>query len=142
MIPPFYAGRSLLAGDLPNLFPGGKMAKKQRYRPDMDGSFKSAYDKNRKRILAEGEVCALCGLPIDKKLRFPDPMSATVDHIVPVAKGGHPSDPQNLQIAHLICNQIKGSKTVIELNGSLIEEKKIIGNRELPLSRDWKNYGA
>lgn len=118
------------------------MAKKQRYRPDMDGAFKSAYDKNRKRILAEGEVCALCGLPIDKKLRFPDPMSATVDHIVPIAKGGHPSDPQNLQIAHLICNQIKGSKTVIELNGDLVEEKKIIGNRELPLSRDWKNYGV
>ena len=107
----------------------------------MDGSFRSAYEHNRKIVLAEGTVCALCGMPIDKKKRFPDPMSATVDHIVPVAKGGHPSDLQNLQIAHLICNQVKGSKTTISLNENLVEEKKIIGNRELPLSKNWAEYG-
>ena len=122
------------------------MAKKRtpspRYRPDMDGSFRSAYDHNRRIVLAEGTVCALCGMPIDKKKRFPDPMSATVDHIIPVAKGGHPSDLQNLQIAHLICNQIKGSKTTIELNENLVEEKRIIGNRELPLSKNWADYGV
>lgn len=116
--------------------------KTPRYRPDMDGKYRSPYEKNRRRILAEGDVCAICGLPIDKRLKFPDPMSATVDHIIPVAKGGHPFDIQNLQIAHLVCNQVKGSKTTIEMNGNLVEESKLIGNRELPLSRDWKNYRA
>lgn len=116
--------------------------KTPRYRPDMDGKFRSPYEKNRRSILASSDVCAICGLPIDKSLRFPDPMSATVDHIIPVAKGGHPSDIQNLQIAHLICNQVKGSKTTIEMNGNLVEESKLIGNRDLPHSRDWKNYRA
>lgn len=114
---------------------------KKRYRPDMDGSFRSAYGRNKKTILAESDVCAICGLPINKKLKFPDPMSATVDHIIPVAKGGHPSDPSNLQAAHLICNQVKGTKTTIEMNGNLVQEASIIGNRDLPLSRDWKMYG-
>ncbi len=116
--------------------------KKQRYRPDMDGSFKQAYDRNRKTVLAQAEVCAICGMPINKRLKFPDPMSATVDHIIPVAKGGHPSDPQNLQPAHLICNQIKGAKTTIELNGNLVQESKLISNRVLPKSMDWTRYGA
>ena len=114
----------------------------KRYRPDMDGAFRSAYDKNRKRVLNENDVCAICGLPIDKRLKFPHPMSPTVDHIIPVAKGGHPSDPTNLQIAHLICNQVKGTKTTIEINGSLMNEAKIIGNRDLPQSRDWSRYGV
>ncbi len=118
----------------------GRMAK--RHRPDMDGAFRSAYEKNRKRVLNENEVCALCGLPIDKRLKFPDPMSATVDHIIPVAKGGHPSDPANLQIAHLICNQVKGAKITIEQNGNLMKESNIIGNRDLPQSRDWSRYGV
>ncbi len=113
----------------------------KRKRPDMDGAFRSAYTKNRKRVLNENDVCAICGLPIDKRLKFPDPMSATADHIIPVAKGGHPSDPSNLQIAHLICNQVKGTKTTIEMNGNLIAESRIIGNRDLPQSRDWSEYG-
>ena len=113
--------------------------KKRVNRPDM-GEFRSAYERNRKIVLASAEVCAICGMPIDKKKHFPDPMSVTVDHIIPIAKGGHPFSPENLQAAHLICNQIKGSRTTIEMNKNLVEEKRIIGNRELPLSRDWKAY--
>ena len=116
--------------------------KKQRYRPDMDGSFRQTYEHNRKTVLAQAEVCAICGMPINKRLKFPDPMSATVDHIIPIARGGHPSDPQNLQAAHLICNQLKGAKTTIELNGDLVQESKLISNRVLPKSMDWTRYGA
>ena len=64
------------------------MAKKKRYRPDMDGTFQQAYEKNRRIVLAQGEVCAICGLPVNKRLRFPDPMSPSVDHIIPVGRGG------------------------------------------------------
>lgn len=115
--------------------------KKKRYRPESDGAFQKAYHRNRRAVLAlAGDVCAICGQPIDKTLRFPHPMSATVDHIIPIAKGGHPSDPSNLQPAHLICNQRKATKQTIESNKGLIEEKKQIGNRVLPLSRDWQRW--
>ena len=113
--------------------------KKKVNRPDMT-EFRSAYERNRKLVLAGADVCAICGMPIDRRKKFPDPMSATVDHIIPIAKGGHPFSPDNLQATHLICNQIKGSKTTIELNRNLVEERQVIGNRELPLSRDWRAY--
>ena len=116
--------------------------KKQRYRPDMDGSFKQAYDRNRKAVLAQAEVCAICGMPINKRLKFPDPMSATVDHIIPIARGGHPSDPQNLQAAHLICNQVKGSRLVQENNKDIQKESEVVSNRIFPHAYDWMHYRA
>ncbi len=116
------------------------MQTKKRYRPDMDGSFQQAYEKNRRIVLAQGEVCAICGLPVNKHLRFPDPMSPSVDHIIPVSKGGHPSDLSNLQLTHLICNQVKGSKLVIEDNKNLIKKTEMVSNRILPLSMDWTMY--
>ena len=115
------------------------MAKK-RYRPDMDGKFQSAYEKNRRIVIAGTGVCALCGLPLDKSLRFPDPMSVTVDHIIPVAKGGHPSALENLQAAHLICNQVKGARQVVEVNKDIQKTAQTISNRVLPQSIDWKAY--
>lgn len=51
--------------------------------------------------------CALCGQPIDRSLAWPDPMSASVDHIIPLAKGGSHA-PQNLQWVHLVGNLRKG----------------------------------
>lgn len=116
------------------------MARTKRYRPDMDGSFQTAYDKARRQVLAESDVCALCGLPVDKHLKFPHPMSATVDHIIPVSKGGHPADRQNLQLAHLICNQVKASKLVIEQNKDIAKESEIISNRKLPYTMNWAAY--
>lgn len=116
------------------------MATKKRYRPESDGSFKAAYKKNRRRVLEESDVCAICGMPIDRSLRFPNPMSATVDHIIPIIKGGHPSDPANLQAAHLICNQMKASKLTIETNKNISAETALISNRDLPLSKNWLEY--
>ena len=113
---------------------------KKRYRPESDGSAKTEYQKNKKRILAEQEVCAICGRLVDKRLKFPHPMSASVDHIIPIAKGGHPSAIENLQLTHLICNQVKSSKVVQETNKNLVIESQIIGNRNLPQSHDWASY--
>lgn len=118
------------------------MPAKKRYRPESDGKFKRPYQKNRRAIIAAGDVCAICGRPIDKALKFPDPMSASVDHIIPISKGGHPSAPDNLQLVHLICNQMKSAKTTIEQNKGTAEERKRVGNRELPLSRDWQNWNG
>ena len=54
-------------------------------------------------------TCALCGRPVDKTLRHPDPLSASHDHIVPLARGGEHSY-SNSQLAHLVCNERKGAK--------------------------------
>lgn len=118
------------------------MAKAKRYRPDMDGAWQTLYEKNRRQILATQEVCALCGQPVDKRLKFPHPMSATIDHIIPVAKGGHPAAMDNLQLAHLICNQTKSTKLVIEQNKGLVKETETISNRDLPKTVDWLRYGG
>lgn len=56
----------------------------------------------------DGSVCGVCGLLVDRTLRHPDPMSATVDHIVPLALGGA-HGPDNVQTCHLRCNLRKGT---------------------------------
>jgi len=62
-------------------------------------------------------------------------MSAVIDHIVPVSKGGHPSDISNLQLSHWGCNRQKSDKLFIN-NG----EPKVLGNRNLPQTLDWATY--
>ena len=106
----------------------------KRYRPDHDGTHRKAFERNKKIIYATQSVCAICGRPVDFSLKFPDPMSPTVDHIIPIDKGGHPSDIQNLQLAHFGCNNRKGSKIKPKA-----EERKG-SNRALPLSADWKSF--
>lgn len=51
--------------------------------------------------------CGICGEPIDTSLRYPDPMSLSLDHVVPRSKGGSHS-AHNLQASHLSCNIRKG----------------------------------
>lgn len=81
-------------------------------RKDRIGQHRTAFDKNRKRILASQDICAICGRVVDKTLSADNPLSAQVDHIIPLAKGGHPSDISNLQLTHKVCNNKKGDKLV------------------------------
>lgn len=55
----------------------------------------------------DGWTCQLCGLPVDPTARHPDPESASLDHVVPIAEGGDHSYA-NTQLAHLRCNTLKG----------------------------------
>lgn len=116
------------------------LAKVKRYRPDMDGSFQTQYEKNRRIILASQDVCAICGQLVDKSLKFPNPLSPSIDHIIPIAKGGHPADLENLQLTHLKCNQSKATKIVYEDNKDLAKQAEMISNRILPQSRNWATY--
>ena len=54
----------------------------------------------------DGWKCALCGKPIDKTLVFPDRMSASLDHVLPISHGGQHT-PENTQAAHFACNASK-----------------------------------
>lgn len=54
-------------------------------------------------------VCGLCGDGIDPDAAWPDPLSASLDHILPLSKGGH-HVPENVQAAHLSCNVRKGNR--------------------------------
>ena len=51
-------------------------------------------------------ICGICGKFVDIALKHPHPMSASIDHIIPLAKGGGDA-PDNVQLAHLICNSRK-----------------------------------
>lgn len=52
--------------------------------------------------------CGICGHKVDPVLKFPHPMSASLDHIIPLARGG-PHRWENVQLAHLACNIKKGA---------------------------------
>lgn len=51
-------------------------------------------------------TCGLCQLPVDPGLAWPHPMSASVDHILPLSQGGSHT-LANVQCAHLSCNSRK-----------------------------------
>lgn len=54
----------------------------------------------RAAVLAYSDVCWLCG----------QPGSTTVDHVTPLADGGHLTDPTNLRPAHKVCNSRRGAR--------------------------------
>ena len=107
-------------------------------RADRTGAHRTEFDKNKKRILKTQNVCGICGNPVDKKLKFPEPLSPVVDHIIPIAKGGHPSSIDNLQLTHFHCNRQKSDKLFNNQVVGMV--KDVIGNRVLPQTIDWKNY--
>lgn len=106
-------------------------------RADQKGAHRASLERNKKRILATQDICGICGKPVDKKLKGTNPMAPCIDHIIPIAKGGHPSDIDNLQLAHWSCNRQKSDKLFRN-----VEQKtpQVIGNRNLPQSMDWANY--
>lgn len=57
----------------------------------------------------DGGVCGLCQTNIDSLLQWPHPGFFTIDHILPITKGG-PDTFDNVQAAHLRCNIRKGNK--------------------------------
>lgn len=109
----------------------------KRYRPDKDGTHRKEFERNKKKIYATQDICQICHKRVDFSLKFPHPMSACVDHIIPIDKGGHPSDIANLQLAHLTCNRQKSDKLFSKQTNKIASS---IGNRVLPQSMDWKKY--
>jgi len=77
-------------------------------------------------------LCQICYKKIKKNLKWPNPMSISIDHIIPLAKGGN-HILNNVQPAHLICNISKGDRIfeilreakIYEEESGLLEEDKI-----------------
>lgn len=114
-------------------------------RPD-HGKHRTTYEKNKKKILATQDYCAICGKLVDKTIPYKNNKgefnvwSATVDHIIPISKGGHPSDLDNLQLTHFKCNRQKSDK-LVGINPNTQHQEQV-SNRILPLTMDWKSYKA
>lgn len=117
------------------------MEKKQR--KDRYGEFRTAFEKNRLLVLRSQDICGICGQPVDKTLKAPHPLSPTIDHIIPLDKGGHPSDLANLQLAHRACNRAKSNKLfMMQRPADLTEQNQQINNDDLPWHFDWFDYKA
>lgn len=54
-------------------------------------------------------TCGLCSERVDPELSWPDPMSASLDHVTPISLGG-PHSRANTQCSHLGCNVAKGNR--------------------------------
>lgn len=86
------------------------------------------YVNHRKRVVRAGEdfakaeifdrdnwQCGICGDAVDADLEWPHPLSASVDHVVPLAHGGK-HVRTNVRCTHLICNHRRGVRDDSELS--------------------------
>ena len=120
------------------------MNRPKQLRPDQSGPHRAVYEKNRRRLLKTTTHCDICGGEINTNIKWPHPLSPVADHIIPISKGGHPSDLSNMRILHNQCNRAKADKLYAEtLNSNLKDnatEPQGDPNRNLPLSMDWTKY--
>lgn len=86
---------------------------------------RKAWDDQKRRVLRmveAGAPCALCGDPIDPGARWIvrdgrrelSPWSLEADERLAPSRGGDQYDPDNIQPAHRLCNQLKSDKTPAE----------------------------
>jgi 5-methylcytosine-specific restriction endonuclease McrA len=60
-------------------------------------------------FIRDGWICWLCKIPVDPLAAPRSPGSASLDHIIPLSKGGAHTR-SNVKCAHLRCNMAKGAK--------------------------------
>jgi len=89
------------------------------------------YSAKRRKVYSNGDqipalllfelfnwTCYLCGNPIDRFRRCPDWHAATIEHLVPLAKGGtHTWD--NVVPAHYRCNMNKSDLSLEQVRGMI-----------------------
>lgn len=82
----------------------------RRARMKSNGPFERI--KPRDVFERDGWRCGLCGRMCNRRATVPNPMAATLDHVVPLSKGGsHTMD--NVQCACFACNTRKSDRTCV-----------------------------
>jgi 5-methylcytosine-specific restriction endonuclease McrA len=62
------------------------------------------YRRLRTRVIAEEDVCFRCGQPVDKSLPGTHRWGPSLEHKVPLSRGGDPLTRENVALSHLGCN--------------------------------------
>lgn len=62
----------------------------------------------RQIVLRTAEVCAICGRRLVSDAPPRSRWSSSVDHVVPLSRGGAPFDVGNLRATHYGCNASRG----------------------------------
>lgn len=75
---------------------------RRKYRAVKRGVSHQAYATNY-IFERDGWICQICGQKINRRLKYPNPRSGSIDHIVPLSKDGIDT-PSNVQASHLRCN--------------------------------------
>jgi hypothetical protein len=57
-------------------------------------------------------TCHLCSEPISREAKWPDQMCASLDHVIPMSKGG-PHSYTNVAASHWLCNVLKSDDGAI-----------------------------
>lgn len=81
---------------------------KQRRRARLRGAYIARFS-HRSIFERDGYICKICGQPTERSRRVPHPQAPTLDHIIPLSRGGEHS-PANTQCACFICNSVKSNK--------------------------------
>lgn len=63
----------------------------------------------------DGWLCGICGELVDSAVKWPDSMSPSLDHIVPLSRGGAHTY-ENTRLAHVSCNVSKSNALDSELD--------------------------
>ena len=80
--------------------------------------------------IRDGWICQLCHEPVDPQVPTGHPFAATVDHCLPRSAGG-PSRPENLQLAHKMCNELRDTIPLESLD---------FGQLRARFSQAWARY--
>ena len=74
-------------------------------------------------FIRDGWVCQICGKPVNPDEKYPSSVSPSIDHIVPLSRGGSHTF-ENVQLTHLKCNKQKFTKTLAEYRIYLVNTRK------------------
>lgn len=94
-----------------------KMSLRRRLGRDVSGfrdraeHYGVAYEPIPKHAVYERDnwICGICHQKVEPDLKYPDPMSASLDHRIPMSRGG-PHLYSNVQCSHLRCNMTKRNR--------------------------------
>ncbi|MGI6226614.1 MAG: HNH endonuclease [Peptococcales bacterium] len=113
------------------------MKPKKQLRPDQSGPHRNVYERNKRRLMKTQTHCHICNGELDFNIKWPDPLSVVCDHIIPISKGGSPSDISNMSLCHNICNSAKSDKLFANKQQ---QKEEVRTNRNLPQSIQWAKY--